>query len=117
MMSASLSRNGSECKCPLCFYTTTTIKGVLSHIRAFHANEPHFCVVCGLDGCSTTSTTFSELYSHVYRHHSDCIDKRGQYNHAQISCDEVEEQASVHSENPDIPVTDHDQGTFFVTVA
>ena len=115
VMSALLHRIGSEYKCPLCHYvTTTTVKDVLSHIRAFHAYEPNFCVMCGLDGCSTTSKSFSALYSHVYRHHSDYIDKRGNYNSVncvQVSSHKVVGQDSVFSESLDVPLTDCDQGT------
>ena len=117
MMAALLSRSG---KCPLCHYTTTTVKGVLSHIRAFHENEPNFCVVCGLDGCSTTSKTFSGLYSHVYRHHSNYIDKRGYYNSAncvQLSSNEVTEHLDCAcSESHDVPCTDGDQGTCTILI-
>ena len=66
-------------KCPLCSYNATTIQNILSHMRAYHANEPNFCVTCGLDGCATSSCSFAGLYSHIYRHHSECIDKRGAY--------------------------------------
>ena len=69
----------SDCRCPLCSYNATTIQSILSHIRAFHANDPNFCVPCGLDGCATSLRSFSALYSHVYRHHSEFIKKRGNY--------------------------------------
>ena len=118
-MSASLSRSGSQYKCPLCHYATITVKDVLSHIRAFHANEPNFCVVCGLDGCSTTSKTFAGLYTHVYRHHNDYIYKRGYYNstnRVQLSSNEVTEHLdSTCSKSYDIPCTDGDQGTYLIS--
>jgi len=95
------------------------VKGVLSHIRAFHENA-NFCIVCGLDGCSTTSKTFSGLYSHVYRHHINYIDKRGYYNSAnyvQLSSNEVTEHLdSACSESHDVPCTDGDQGTFTILI-
>ncbi|XP_065902216.1 uncharacterized protein [Dysidea avara] len=76
----ALCRNGTNFKCPLCSFNHFTVKDILSHIRAYHSNEPNFCVTCGLDGCSTTSRTFSGLYSHIYRHHREYIDKRGSCN-------------------------------------
>jgi len=79
MDDGALLRNDANFICPLCPYNSCGVKDVLSHIRAYHSNEPNFCVTCGLDGCSTTLKTFSGLYSHVYRQHSKYIDKRGRY--------------------------------------
>ena len=78
-MAICFGKEPADCKCPLCSHAATTIQGVLSHIRAFHANDPNFCVTCGLDGCATSSRSFSGFYSHIYRHHSDYITKRGTY--------------------------------------
>jgi len=32
---------------------------------------PH--IACGSGGCATTTRSFSSLYSHVYRRHSDMV--------------------------------------------
>lgn len=63
-------------RCPLCTFEAPSVKNVLSHLRAVHSSDPNFAVTCGLNGCGTTSRSFSALYSHVYRHHSDIIEKR-----------------------------------------
>lgn len=78
-MAMSFGKDHADCKCPLCSHTATTMTGILSHMRAFHANDPNFCVTCGLNGCATSSRSFSGFYSHIYRHHSDYISKRGRY--------------------------------------
>ena len=80
-------KNDSDCKCPLCSYTAVTIQSILSHIRAFHSNDANFCVLCGIDGCATTSRSFSALYSHVYRHHREFIKKRGKYCNLSVVSD------------------------------
>jgi len=81
-MIMALQRSDMNFNCPMCSYNSYGVKDILSHIRAYHSNEPNFCVTCGLDGCPTTSKSFSGLYSHIYRQHSEYIDKRGRYNNA-----------------------------------
>ena len=77
-------KRDSDCKCPPCSYTAATIQSILSHIRAFHANDANFCVLCGIDGCATSSRSFSALYFHVYRHHHEFIKKIGKYSNFSI---------------------------------
>lgn len=62
--------------CPLCTFEAPDVTIILSHLRTVHSNDPHFIVSCGLDGCTTTSRSFSALYSHIYRRHPDIIKKR-----------------------------------------
>ena len=62
--------------CPLCSFEAPSVSIVLSHLRTVHASDPNYCVACGLDGCAKTSKSFSALYSHVYRHHPDFVQKR-----------------------------------------
>ena len=52
------------------------MKIILSHIRTVHSHDPNFFVPCGLKGCGTTARSFSALYLHIYRKHSDVISKR-----------------------------------------
>ena len=61
--------------CPLCCYQAPSIGTILNHLRTVHSSDPHFVVPCGIDGCATTSKSFSALYSHVYRHHPHVIKK------------------------------------------
>ena len=113
-MAVCFEKDSVDYKCPLCSHSTsTTIQGVLSHIRAFHANYPNFCLTCGLSGCATSSKSFSGFYSHIYRHHSDYISKRGRYvdcttdvNSGSHSSTQV--PAAILQENElDAPLTDH----------
>ena len=55
--------------CPMCSFGAPSITTLLSHLRSVHSMDPHFHVMCGIDGCVNTSKTFSALYSHIYRHH------------------------------------------------
>jgi hypothetical protein len=59
----------AEKNCPMCTFEARSLKIVLSHLRSVHSNDPRFNVMCGLEGCSSTFTTFSALYSHIYRRH------------------------------------------------
>lgn len=63
-------------QCPLCAFEATTIQLILSHLRVVHSSDPHFNVSCGINGCASTSKSFTGLYSHVYRHHPSIICKR-----------------------------------------
>ena len=65
--------------CPMCTsFESPSVSTVLSHLRTVHSNDPKFCVTCGLDGCATTSKSFSALYSHIYRRHPGIVKKRRQ---------------------------------------
>ena len=57
--------------CPMCTFRAPSLAMNLSHLRLVHANEPRFVVQCGIGGCSYTAKSFSALYSHIYRKHSD----------------------------------------------
>ena len=72
-----MSERSVACKtCPLCTFEGPSVKTIISHLRVVHSHDPNFAVACGLNGCGTTSRSFSALYSHVYRHHPDIIEKR-----------------------------------------
>lgn len=77
---------------------------ILSHIRTVHSHDPQFLVTCGLEGCTTTFKTFSSLYSHVYRKHSDVIKKRSK-RRADISQDDIDDisQEEITSSYQDCP--------------
>ncbi len=70
------SRSVSQKLCPLCSFEAPSVQVILSHLRLVHSNDPQFLVSCGLNGCATTSKSFSSLYSHIYRHHNEVIFKR-----------------------------------------
>lgn len=70
------SRSVSQKLCPMCTFEAPSVNAILSHVRAVHSHDPNFLVTCGLGGCGTTSRSFSALYSHVYRRHSEVINKR-----------------------------------------
>lgn len=75
--------------CPICKCSIPSLQHLLNHLRIFHASDPNFNVLCGLSGCTTTFRTFSGLYSHIYRHHSEVINKRRKYpsNLAELEAD------------------------------
>ena len=58
-------------KCPLCVFVAVTIPLVLSHLRLVHSSDPNFSVNCGIEGCCTTSRSFSALYQHIRKKHRD----------------------------------------------
>lgn len=62
--------------CPLCSFKTLSVPDILSHLRGVHSHDPNFVITCGLNGCATTSRSFSALYSHIYRKHPEFINKR-----------------------------------------
>lgn len=62
--------------CPLCTFESPTLSATLSHLHIVHSSDPHFAVTCGVDGCATTSKSFTVLYSHIYRRHPQFIKKR-----------------------------------------
>ena len=63
--------------CPLCgTFSSRNFSVWLSHIGQVHRNDSVFVVTCGFDGCSETKRSYSALYSHVYRKHSELIRKR-----------------------------------------
>lgn len=64
----------------MCTFEAPSIAIVISHIRMVHSSDPNFRVPCGIGGCSTTSTSFSALYFHVYHHHQDVIKKRNSHS-------------------------------------
>ena len=110
---ALFCKRDSDFKCLLCSYTADTIQSILSHVRTFHANDANFCVLCGIDGCATTSRSFSALYSHVYRHHYELIKKRGKYSNFSTVSD-TSGSNHVSLECPDPFVTE--KGTCIIVV-
>lgn len=85
----------SEKCCPLCTFEAPTVAIILSHLRTVHSSDPRFLVTCGLNGCASTSKTFSALYSHIYRHHQDYIKKR-------ISASAAESESSQFEASVDV---------------
>lgn len=58
--------------CPICVnFTAASIPLLLSHLRVVHSNEARFLMMCGIGGCSYTASSYSALYSHVYRNHPE----------------------------------------------
>lgn len=71
----------SRCKmsllynCSLCdHFSATSIGGVLRHIGAVHAYEPHFHLVCGIKGCPRTYKNYHSFRKHLRRRHAECLD-------------------------------------------
>ena len=58
--------------CPICVnFTAASIPLLLSHLHVVHSNEARFLMMCGIGGCSYTASSYSALYSHVYRNHPE----------------------------------------------
>ena len=55
--------------CPLCSFSSTTLKLYVSHLRVVHAKDPKFSIICGVAGCREVFRAFSAFNSHIYRHH------------------------------------------------
>lgn len=62
----------------------------LSHLGLVHRNDPSFVVTCGYNGCSETKKSYSALYSHVYRKHTELVRKRGQSSLVEENPDNIE---------------------------
>lgn len=74
--SAMESKTISQKMCPMCSFEGPSVPNILSHLRVVHSHDAHFYVICGLGGCAATCKSFSSLYSHIYRKHSELISKR-----------------------------------------
>lgn len=58
-------------QCWLCHqYARKTLNGILRHIREVH---PHFegRVMCGINGCPSTASTYESLRQHLYQKHPE----------------------------------------------
>lgn len=42
---------------------------LMTHIRLVHADDPHFSIQCGFQGCSRTFKKFTVYRNHVYSFH------------------------------------------------
>ena len=70
-VAANMSLDTSVVLCPMCQFQSLTLALSLNHLRLVHGNDPCFSVRCGIGGCTYTGRSFSALYSHIYRRHSD----------------------------------------------
>lgn len=69
------SQRGSQYCCSLCdHFSATTIGGILRHVGAVHAHEPHFHLVCGINGCPRTYKNFHSFRKHLRRRHAQTLD-------------------------------------------
>ena len=68
--------DSKSCPIRLCSFQAPSINIILHHLRTVHSSDPNFLVTCGINGCATTSKSFSALYSHIYRHHPQIVRKR-----------------------------------------
>lgn len=86
-----MSLDTSVVLCPMCQFQSPTLALSLNHLRLVHGSDPRFSVRCGIGGCTYTGRSFSALYSHIYRKHSDV----GVIQKSKVV---VQEQSSVLSE-------------------
>ena len=70
----------SRSVCWLCYKVASpTLKGVVRHMAAVHAHDPHFHICCGVGGCSRTYSNFYSFKKHLYRRHRDHLDMTGPF--------------------------------------
>lgn len=76
-------------QCWLCHqYARKTLNGILRHIREVH---PHFegRVMCGINGCPSTASTYESLWQHLYRKHAADLKSELPSDHTpQVTIDE-----------------------------
>lgn len=61
--------------CPLCsWFGAPTMKAIVRHIGAVHAQDAGFHVCCGIAGCPRTYSKFHSYRQHLYRHHREALD-------------------------------------------
>ena len=51
-----------------------TLKHVIRHIGAFHAQDADFNICCGISGCPRTYQKFHSYRQHIYRCHREILD-------------------------------------------
>lgn len=84
-------------------YARKSYAEILRHIRAVH---PHFsgAVICGIDNCPTTLTTYESLRQHIYRKHKRAIfqgDKSQSETSTDKECDGAETLLSSQDDGDD----------------
>ena len=82
----------SHVLCWICYKIASMLKGIIRHMDAVHAYDPHFSVCCGVDGCSRTYTNFYSFKKLLYRRHRARLDaavpnsRAATLNEDSISC-------------------------------
>lgn len=107
-------------KCTLCSFESPTIPLLLSHLRSVHASDSRFHVTCGIGGCCVTASSFSALYSHIYRNHPDVgVVKRNERVFASLESEPQQLPMSVSVSGvssgevePEPTESDHVDGTY-----
>lgn len=70
-----MTSSSSSWNCPLCsWFGAPTMKSVVRHIGAVHAQDAGFHVCCGIAGCPRTYSKFQSYRQHLYRHHREILD-------------------------------------------
>ena len=93
-------------ECCICHqHARTTLSALLRHIREVH---PHFDgkVLCGVDGCPATPSSYEGLRQHMYRFHREQLNlgsKRGSESLNNVLSDVNPELSDV---NPEAPLLD-----------
>ncbi len=65
---------GRGYRCTICqHYAASSVNAVLRHIGTVHSHEPHFRVVCGVDGCPKAYSNYHSFRKHLRRKHSEFI--------------------------------------------
>ena len=60
----------SRSVCWLCYKVAAIhLKGVVRHMAAVHAHDPHFHICCGIGGCARTYSNFLSFKKQRHRDH------------------------------------------------
>ena len=76
--------------CSLCdHFSATSIGGVLRHVGAVHVHEPHFHLVCGINGCPRTYQNYNSFRKHLRRRHAKYLVTSGCEAPSETSTEDV----------------------------
>ena len=78
------------------------MKRILRHVGLVHAHDPHFHVVCGMEGCCRSYSNFLSYKKHLYRKHRMYLDHSSVTLDSSISLEDRDIAVNVSEDNIDI---------------
>ena len=68
-----MAENSCTFRCPMCFFTDSSVDRFSKHMVRFHKHDPHFILNCGFQDCNFVSKSWPCFKMHVKRkHHRLC---------------------------------------------
>lgn len=92
----SIDNHPSAVMAFICQLCSLTWRKWARHVFEAHSNEPRFCIMCGIEGCSMTFKTYSALSSHLSRKHPNTTIVSQQENPS-VCCNGLLEHSSESS--------------------